>query len=71
MSQALSYMLSGVAVFGVCLYGLILDAHLLRKVLAVNVMGTGVFLLLVGVARRDPSQTPSLTPWSSPASWWR
>ena len=54
MSQALLYMLSGVAVVAVCLHALIVRAHLLRKVLAVNVMGSGTFLLLTALARRGP-----------------
>ena len=54
MSQSLLYMLSGVAVFGVCLYGLIVHAHLIRKILALNIMGSGVFLLLTAIARRGP-----------------
>ena len=58
MSQSLLYMLSGVAVFGVCLYALIVRAHLIRKVLAVNMMGSGIFLLLIGIARRGPEVDP-------------
>lgn len=58
MSSALLYMLSGVAVFGVCLYALVVHAHLIRKILALNIMGSGVFLLLTGVARRGPEADP-------------
>jgi multicomponent Na+:H+ antiporter subunit C len=54
MSPALVYMLSSAAVVGVCLYALILRVHLFRKVVAVNIMGSGVFLLLTGLARRGP-----------------
>lgn len=52
MSQALLYMLSGAAVVAVCLHALVARAHLLRKVLAVNVMGSGTFLLLTALADR-------------------
>jgi multicomponent Na+:H+ antiporter subunit C len=51
---------SGATIFGlgaallVCigLYGLIVEAHPLRKILAFNVIGSGVFLLLGAIARR-------------------
>jgi len=37
------------------LWALVLRAHLIRKVLALNVMGSGVFLVLVGAgAAPDP-----------------
>lgn len=52
--------MSVTTVFGVCaaalvglgLYGLICHAGVLRKILAFNVMGSGVFLLFGVVARR-------------------
>lgn len=37
---------------GLGLYGLIAHSHLLRKILAFNVMGGGVFLLFGAIARR-------------------
>ena len=58
MSQSDLYMVSGVAIFVVCLYALIVHAHLIRKVLALNMMGTGVFLVLTGIARRGPGVDP-------------
>ena len=39
-------------IIGLGLYGLVVDAHPLRKVLAFNVVGSGVFLLLGTIARR-------------------
>src|SRR5271169_6694654 len=52
--------MSGVTVFGLCgavavglgLYGLIANPSPLRKILAFNVLGTGVFLFFGVVARR-------------------
>lgn len=60
MSQSLLYMLSGAAIVSVCLHALILRKHLLRKILAVNVMGSGTFLLLTALARRggEPDAVP-------------
>lgn len=54
MSTALLYAFIGIGLFGLGLYGLIVRPHLLRKVLAFNVMGSGVFLALVGFAQRTP-----------------
>jgi len=52
MSQVLWYALVGTGLFAVGLLGLLLHRHLLRRVLALNVMGTGVFLVFVALARR-------------------
>jgi multicomponent Na+:H+ antiporter subunit C len=40
------------ALVGIGLYGLIVHPHPLRKILAFNILGNGVFLLLGVVARR-------------------
>jgi multicomponent Na+:H+ antiporter subunit C len=44
--------LVGAALVGLGLYGLILHPHPLRKLLAFNLIGSGVFLVLGIVARR-------------------
>ncbi len=52
--------MSGALILGVCaallvgigVYGLVTNPHPLRKILAFNVVGSGVFLLLGVVARR-------------------
>lgn len=53
MSQALWYASVGVGLFCIGLLGLLLQAHLLRRVLALNVMGSGVFMVFVALARRS------------------
>jgi multicomponent Na+:H+ antiporter subunit C len=58
LNGTLLYLLSGVAVFAVCLHALIFWEHLIRKVLALNIMGSGVFLLLTAVARRGAEVDP-------------
>jgi multicomponent Na+:H+ antiporter subunit C len=60
VTQALLYILTGAVLFSIGLRGFLLHAHLLRKILAFNVMGSGIFLLLVGIAFRsqDPSPDP-------------
>ena len=40
------------ALVGIGLYGLIVQPHPLRKIVAFNVMGTGVFVLFGALARR-------------------
>lgn len=52
MSAATLFGLSGAVLVGLGLYGLIIDPRPLRKLLAFNVLGGGVFLLFGIVARR-------------------
>lgn len=54
-----------VAAIGLCcigLYGGLVRRHLLRRLLAFNILGSGVFLLLVGLARTDAAGTPDPIP---------
>jgi multicomponent Na+:H+ antiporter subunit C len=55
---------AGVAVllFAGGLRAMITDAHLLRKIVALNVMSSGVFLLLICIARRDAAEFPDPVP---------
>ena len=46
------YALAALALFSIGLHGLIVCRHLVRKLVAVNLAGSGVFLLLVAFARR-------------------
>lgn len=62
MSAPLIYALVGVGLFGLGFYGLVIHAHLLRKILALNVMGSGVFLVLVALARRSGDLAPDPVP---------
>lgn len=52
MSPALLFALTGLGLFCLGLYALIVHAHLLRRILALNVMGSGVFLVLAALAKR-------------------
>ena len=58
MSTGLLYALTGVLLFCLGLHGLVLHAHLLRKILAFNLMGSGCFLVLVGLAQRGGGVDP-------------
>ena len=53
MTQDLIYSLTSLALFGLGFYGLIALPHILRKMLAVNIMGVGVFMLLLTTAYHD------------------
>lgn len=52
MNAATLFGLCAAALVGVGLYGLIVLPHPLRKILAFNLIGTGVFILLGAVAKR-------------------
>ncbi|MDP1647448.1 MAG: NADH-quinone oxidoreductase subunit K [Rubrivivax sp.] len=58
MSAGLLYAFAGAALLALGLYALVVHGHLLRKILAVNVVGSGVFLVLVGLAQRDGAADP-------------
>lgn len=55
MTDPIFWGLLGMALVVMGLYALIVHAHLLRKVLALNVMSSGVFLVFIGLARRASS----------------
>ncbi len=62
MSAAFLYALVGIGLFSLGLYALIVHAHLLRKILAINVMGSGIFLVLVALAGRTGETQPDAVP---------
>jgi len=62
VSTAVFYALIGAGVFILGLFALIVHPHLLRKILAFNIMGSGVFLVLAGLARRTSDGAPDPVP---------
>jgi multicomponent Na+:H+ antiporter subunit C len=54
--------LAGAALVGLGLYGLVLHPHPLRKLLAFNLIGSGVFLVFGIVARRGAAAGLSFDP---------
>ena len=58
MSTGLFYALVGGGLFALGLAGLILQPRLLGKILAFNILGSGAFLVLVGLAQRDGIPDP-------------
>ena len=47
MTQDSLYIIASIGLFGIGLYGVIVAPHILRKILAINIMSVGVFMLLV------------------------
>lgn len=62
MTNVTVYALCGVVLFGIGFYGVVILRHLLRKVIALNLMGTGVLLVLIALARRTANGRPDPVP---------
>lgn len=58
MTGGLLFALVGIALFALGAAGVLLIAHLLRRILAFNLMGSGAFLVLVGLAQRNDVSDP-------------
>ncbi len=56
------YLLTGSLIMALGLRSALLHAQLLQRLIAVNIMGAGVFLILITVAYRGPAQTPDPLP---------
>lgn len=53
MNTNLLYSITGIVLFGGGMFALIACSHLLRKILAANIMSSGVFLFLIATAYRS------------------
>jgi multicomponent Na+:H+ antiporter subunit C len=62
VSHIYLYALLGLGLLVLGLHALIVYANLLRKILAINVMCTGVFLVLVSLASRNNDIQPDPVP---------
>lgn len=56
------YALTGITLFALGLYAVVVQANLVRKILAVNVMGSGVILIFLSLAARSGSGDPDPVP---------
>jgi multicomponent Na+:H+ antiporter subunit C len=56
------YLLAGAALFTIGFYSLLAQAHLLRRIMSLNVMGGGVFLVFIALAARTPGVIPDPVP---------
>jgi multicomponent Na+:H+ antiporter subunit C len=62
MTSFITYSLVGGLLFVIGLGGLFFCDHMLRKILAVNLAGSGLFLVLVALARRPVDAQPDPIP---------
>lgn len=58
MSNGLLFALAGALLFALGAGSVLLLTHLLRRILAFNIMGSGAFLVLVGLAQRGSVVDP-------------
>jgi multicomponent Na+:H+ antiporter subunit C len=58
MTGGLIFAFAGAALFAMGVAGVLLINSLLRRILAFNLMGSGAFLVLVGLAQRDGAPDP-------------
>lgn len=54
MTTGVWYALIGAGLVGLGLHSLVLTPNLLRKIISLNIMGNGVFLILISMATRLP-----------------
>jgi len=62
MNSVILYVLAGVILICMGMFGIVVVENLVRKILAVNIMSTGVFLLLIAFARRSEDPFPDPVP---------
>ncbi|MDP2264212.1 MAG: NADH-quinone oxidoreductase subunit K [Hydrogenophaga sp.] len=58
--MTLFYLGIGAGLFMLGLHSLLLQQHLLRAIMAINIMGSGVFMVMVALARRGDATDPVL-----------
>jgi len=62
MDSATLFGLCGAVLIGIGLYGFLAHAHLVRRLLSFNVVGSGVFLMFGAAAWRSPWLGPDAVP---------
>jgi multicomponent Na+:H+ antiporter subunit C len=62
LTAEIVYALTGAGLFGLGLRGALLRRSLLGRILAINICGAGVFLLLVAIAYSGPGAAPDALP---------
>lgn len=58
MTADLLYAMAGAGLFGIGLFGVFALDHLLRKLMAFNLMGSGTFLVMVGLGQHRNGVDP-------------
>ena len=62
MTRSEIYGLAGILVFLMSVYAMIAHRDLIRRIIAANAMGTGVFLVFGAIAARGPQMRPDPVP---------
>ncbi|MBO6528293.1 NADH-quinone oxidoreductase subunit K [Erythrobacter sp.] len=62
MSAATFFGLIGIGITALALYALLTAGEWLRRILAINVIGVGLFMMLVARAYRGPEVAPDAVP---------
>lgn len=62
LTAQLLYALAGCLLFALGLRATLLQKTLLARIVAVNVMGSGVFMALIAIAYRGPDSAPDPVP---------
>lgn len=60
MSQALWFLIVGIALWVIGLHGLLRLQHPIRRLLSINIMGTGAFTVMIALAQRSEAVDPVL-----------
>jgi multicomponent Na+:H+ antiporter subunit C len=58
MTTGLIFAIAGVLVFSMGMAGLMLLSRLIRRILSFNLMGSGIYLVLVGLGQRSGQTDP-------------
>lgn len=58
MTQVLFYLLLGVTLWAIGLHGLLARVDSIRRIIAINIMGSGVFMVMVSLAARTEEPDP-------------
>ncbi len=62
MTPEQAYSMTGVILFSIGLFGVFFIPHLLKRLMGMNIMAVGVFLLLIAIARRNAAPDPDPVP---------
>jgi len=60
LTPSLFYLGLGALLWVIGLHGLLRQHHALRRIVAINIMGSGVFMIMVALARRTATTDPVL-----------
>lgn len=60
MNSIAVYLVAGILLWVIGLYGLLVNRHVVRRVIALNLMSSGVFMVMVTLAMRASPPDPVL-----------